>query len=263
MSVPAAKLSTDNMLVALPEVLIGRILFSGYLPTTWTYTIGLMLVCKKFEELGHTYIAIVNNRDRFVYHAKTQRKVFLSVLGIGKFALNLVYLDMSFCSNVDYSDEKVVEMFRQLKPTLRGLSLRDSRVCDSSLVAAVAELTNLRYLNISQGARADKELVTNVGGLALTELRHLKWLNMSMTLITDETIVALQKNCPQMEHLELFGCPQLTDVTLQVLMLWKLQELDISNNQNFTIQGIKSLCDARYVDWNTFNVCFHSVFFSF
>lgn len=243
---PTAKLSTDNILVALPEVLIGRILFSGYLPTTWTYTIGLMLVCKKFEEIGHTYVAFVRNGDRFVYHAKTQQKVFLSVLGIGTFARNLVYLDMSFCNTVDYGDEKLAEMFRQLKSTLRGLSLRDSRVTDAFLVAAVAELTNLRYLNVSQRDTADKVLVTDVGGLALTALTHLKWLNMSMTMITDETIIGLQKSCPHVEHLELYGCPRLTDATIQALALWKLQELDISNNQNFTIRGIKLLCNARY-----------------
>ena len=243
--VPAAKLSTDNILVALPEVLIGRILFSGYLPTTWTCTIGLMLVCKRFEELGHTYVVTVKNTHRIVYHAKTQRPICLDVLGIGKIARNLVYLDMSFCANVDYTDENVVEMFRQLKSTLRSLSLRDSRVTDAFLVAAVSALTNLRYLNISQGASADKGLVTDVGGLALTNLEQLKWLNMSMTMITDETIIALQKSCPNLEHLELYGCPSLTDATIQALVLWKLQELDLSNNQNFTARGIKLLCNAR------------------
>lgn len=242
---PAARLSTDNLLVALPEVLIGRILFSGYLPTTWTSIIGLMLVCKKFEELGHTYIAVVHNTDRFVFHAKTQRPVFLSVLGIEKIARNLVYLDLSFCTNIDYSDEKVANVFHQLKSTLRGLSLRGSRVTDAFLVAAIAELTNLRYLNISQKDKADKELVTDFGGMALSKLKYLKWLNISMTLITDETIIALQGSCPQMEHLDLFGCVRLTDAALQALMLWKLRELDISNNPRFTLQGIKSLCVPR------------------
>lgn len=241
---PTQRASSDALL-SLPEDLVGRILFSGYLPISWWWTVNLILVCKKFKELGNVYIASVVNKERFVFDPFTQKPVFLGVLDIDKYAKNLVYLDLSFCADLDFTNPALVEMVLGLKTTLRSLSLRGARSCNEFLVSTVPHLEHLRYLNLSQTLVVDKGLITDFGALQLVKLKNLRWLNLSMTLITDVTIVELQRNCPFIEHLDLFGCSDLTDRSLEVICKWKLQVLDISACTKLTYKGFEKFCSPR------------------
>jgi len=241
---PTQRASSDTLL-SLPEDLVGRILFSGYLPISWWSTVNLVLVCKKFKELGNKYIASVVNKERFVFDPFTQKPVFLGVLDIDKYAKNLVYLDLSFCADLDYTNPELVEMILGLKTTLRSLSLRGARSCNEFLVSTVPYLEHLRYLNLSQTLVVDKGLITDYGALQLAKLKNLRWLNLSMTLITDVTIVELQRNCPHIEHLDLFGCSDLTDASLLAICKWKLQVLDISACTKLTYKGFEQFCLPR------------------
>lgn len=245
MSLTTLKMSSDNILAALPDELLGRILFSGYLEPSWHCHIGLILVNRKFLELGRRYIPFCISRERISIHPTTHAKIQLDTLGICKFASNLVYLDLSFCDNINYSSPELGSMVQGLNGTLRALSLRGSKVPDAFLVAVVSKLTNLRFLNVSQNLRVCKELVTDEGALHLANLKSLKWLNLSSTNITDQTVVALQQNLLFLEHFEVFGCTNLTDHSLQVMSRWKLHTLDISACRLMTTSGVALLSDPR------------------
>ena len=205
----------------------------------------MILVCKKFKELGSKYIASVVNKERFVFDPFTQKPVHLGVLDIDKYAKKLVYLDLSFCVDLDYTEPGLIEMVLGLRNTLRSLSLRGAKSCNEFLVSTIGQLQHLRYLNLSQTTAVDKGLITDYGALQLVNLKNIRWLNLSMTLITDETIVALQRNCPYIENLDLYGCSDLTDASLQVICKWKLQVLDISACTKLTYKGFEKFCLPR------------------
>lgn len=207
--------------------------------------VGLALVSKKFMELANKNIAYVNNKDRFVYDSQ-QQVVVLDIAGIWKVAKHLVFLDLSFTENIDYSSSEVNSMILGFKPTLRALTLRSTGVADDFLSSVLTHLTGLRYLNVSQRT-ADRTLVTDIGARCLTTLRNMKWLNLSTTSIAGETLMELQQSMPQLEHLEVTGCSQLNNSSLLAVRQWKLQILDISNCPLISIDGLALLCDPRYL----------------
>lgn len=238
------KIQPKNVLSFLADDLIGRILFSGYLSKSWYSTICLVLVCKKFKDVGKTYIAYVKNKHRIEVNARTLQISELSVLGIGRIAPHLVYLDLSFSDNIAYNAQ-LGSMLVSLGHSLRGLSLRCTKVDNAFLSTYVSQLSLLKFLDVSQGCTADKALVTDLGALPLANLKSLKWLNLSMCNITDATIVALSKSAPLLEHLALYGCSALTDASLKAVTSWKLHTLDVSNCALLTLEGLEYLVDPR------------------
>jgi hypothetical protein len=235
----------SDHLTTLPEAILGRILFSGYLSTKWYHTVGIILVSKKIFELGKTYIAYVDNSNRIQLDAFTQKISPLGVLGIQSVARNVVLLDLSF-STIDYSPE-VGQMIVSMRGTLRGLSLRGTGVKDDFLRDYVGSLTHLRYLNLAQTSASERAYITDGGATHLCALTQLKWLNISTSSITAKTLIELQAAAPRIFHLDLFGCKLLTDEALPALCAWKLQTLDISNCPLLTMKAFEALCDTRYV----------------
>lgn len=232
----------DN-LMSLPEEILGRILFSGYLSTKWYNTVCLVLVNRRIRDLARTYISVVNNVNRIELDARTRKLLPLNVLNIWSVAQNVVMLDLSF-SELTFSPE-LGEMIVKMKATLRGLSLRATGVNDEFVCNYVSQLTQLKYLSISQ--RSDKkQLITDVGGKALCTLTKLKWLNISMTNITSATLACLQPCIPHLQHLDMYGCVLLTDDMISALLQWRLQSLDISNCRLLTVRGFELLCEKKY-----------------
>lgn len=242
------RLTPKNILSYLPDDLIGRILFSGYLNKLWYNTICLVLVCKKFKEVGRTYIAYIKSTHMITMDAETLKTTELEVLGIGRIAPNLVYLDLSFCKIIQF-DGDAGAMLLTLRHTLRGLSLRGTKVDDAFLGAYISQLSGLRFLDISKKKSMDKELVTDLGVLPLVYLKNLKWLNLSMCNITDMSISALCASVLHMEHIALFSCRALTDASLKVISTWKLHTLDISNCAKLTLSGLSFLINPRYAQF--------------
>jgi hypothetical protein len=246
MTESSPRVGSDH-LTKLPEAILGRILFSGYLSTKWYHTVGIILVSKKIFELGKTYIAYVDNSNRIQLDAFTQKISPLGVLGIQSVARNVVLLDLSF-STIEYSPE-VGQMLVSMRATLRGLSLRGTGVKDDFVRDYVASLTHLRYLNLAQTSASERTNITDEGATHLCALAKLKWLNISTSNITAKTLVGLQEAAPGMFHLDLFGCKLLTDEAIPVLCAWKLQTLDISNCPLLTMKAFEMLCDTRYVSY--------------
>jgi hypothetical protein len=206
----------------LSEDLIGRILFSGYLSKSWYDAIRVGLVHTTFLALGKKHITYVDNRMRL----KRGTKIVIDVLGIGKFAPNVVYLDFGYC-NLDFNS-KFGEMLVGLKSTLRGLSFRCcTNLNDIFLTVYVSKLTNLRFLDVSQISSSGR--ITENGLSIVQKMVHLKWLDISGTNATDQTVDILQAECPNLYHLALDGCVRITDKGFRLLVNMKLSALDITN----------------------------------
>ena len=236
------KLDCNNLLM-LPEDILGRILFSGYLSTKWYWTVCLCIGCKKLNKLGKIYISHVDNVNRFGLDSYHQTKIELNVLKITSIAENVVYLDLGF-SKLDFTSE-LGNMIVSMKGTLRGLSLRGTGVKDEFVEQYIGKLHHLRYLNISQYRTVDKVNITDQSAETVSKLTQLKWLNISMTNITSVTIDILQQKCIYIQHIDMFGCKLLTNEIFPLLSNWKLHTLDISNCPLLTITGFEELCNNR------------------
>ena len=227
-------LSSSDNLLRLTDDLLGRILFSGYLKTNWNTIVGLILVNKTFMGLGKRYIAYVDNRGR-------PEKCFF--LGIGKVAPNLVSLDLgdtNFTCTIELG-----ALLESLRVSLRGRALKSTNVNDAFIVDHICPLSQLRFLNVSKSTTASKVDITDVGGVALGALMQLKWLNISMTNITDATVVHLQRCGVPLEYLALECCTLLTDAAALAIGRFKLHSLDITNCKLISEAGLTSLCTDR------------------
>jgi hypothetical protein len=242
MSSPTQAISCDHI-TKLPEDILGRILFAGYLSTTWYWTVALILVSKKFQNLGHTYIAHVCNVNRFELDPLSLRPRQLSAVCIQAVAKSVVYLDLGF-ADLQYTPE-LGRMLLNMRATMRGLSLRGACVKDDFVGEYIAQLTQLKYLNISQTKGEDKGNITDTGALHLRALTRLRWLNISMTNITSTTILELQSAVSTLTHLDVYGCKLLKDDMFPALMQWRLRSLDISNCPLLSLNAIEVLCANR------------------
>ena len=141
-------------------------------------------------------------------------------------------------------------------PILRSLSLRDCAITSAGLayLESVPELTDLCLEGCT--SVGDKGLVhvakltaldrlnlattgtTGVGMARLASLIHLQSLDLCHTRVTNAALKALV-DLP-IEHLYLYGCPNLTDACHEMLdQMKRLQWVDLRNSVGFTVHWTK------------------------
>jgi hypothetical protein len=240
---PEAQIWHSNIL-SLSDDLIGNILFSGYLSKSWNTTVGLILVNKTFCNLGKRYLEYCDQKSRLGYSKISNQLTPLEPLGIGKVAQHLVYLDIGFCPGLTFSPE-FGSMLLGWKGTLRGLNVRSMGVDDAFLSTYICQLIHLRFLDVSQMSSAQRHLITDEGCAGLSGLTQLRWLNISMTDISDKTTSILSTRCPNLMHVNAHSCRSLTDASLSHLRTLKLRTLDISNCPAITGKGMQALCEKE------------------
>ncbi|KAL6503136.1 hypothetical protein OROHE_023765 [Orobanche hederae] len=150
---------------------------------------------------------------------------------------NLTHLDLGFCYKVDDDDIEAIASASGsvtylnlescfcitdrglgflscslLSKTLKTLVLaKCSKITDCG-VSVLQNMCCLENLNLANhGAR-----ITNAGGLAISEIKTLKKLNLAGVMsLTDRTIVALARNCLDLEVLDLSDCQKVTGAGLR------------------------------------------------
>ncbi|KAL6585367.1 hypothetical protein OROMI_002011 [Orobanche minor] len=150
---------------------------------------------------------------------------------------NLTHLDLGFCYKVDDDDIEAIASAvgsitylnlescfcitdrglgflscSLLSKTLKTLVLaKCSKITDCG-VSVLQNMCCLENLNLANhGAR-----ITDAEGLAISEIKTLKKLNLAGVMsLTDRTIVALARNCLDLEVLDLSDCQKVTGAGLR------------------------------------------------
>ena len=92
----------------------------------------------------------------------------------------------------------------------------------------VAQLDQLRFLDLAKHSIEDRYMINDTGTRKLSTLKHLAWINLSNTAISDDTLLVLQTNCPDLEHVNISSCIYVKDLGIGHLMKLKLTALDFS-----------------------------------
>ena len=153
---------------------------------------------------------------------------------------SLVYVDLAF---TDIDNQGLFQSHGSaLSPhssTLRALSLRGTSISgDNTCLDSLLELQNLAYLDLSKSSKRDAGLFVDLRKLA--SMSSLTWLNLSLTAVNDETVIALCRGLRQLKCLGL-ACTSVTDACIPALRDLSLRVLDISGCQKLTDEGFSSL----------------------
>ena len=98
------------------------------------------------------------------------------------------------------------------------------RLGDKYFADAMVELQGKKIYQL----RVRKSLITDVGIDALKDYPTIKYLELSNSNITDNGIKKIVEYCPQIERLNIWGCKNVTDKSLDYLRgLWKLEKLHL------------------------------------
>tara|TARA_Y100000361_G_C11070602_1_gene295509 strand:- start:46 stop:795 length:750 start_codon:yes stop_codon:yes gene_type:complete len=98
------------------------------------------------------------------------------------------------------------------------------RLGDKYFADAMAELQGKKIYQL----RIRKSLITDIGIDALKDYPTIKYLELSNSNITDNGIKKIVEYCPQIERLNVWGCKNVTDKSLDYLRgLWKLEKLHL------------------------------------
>jgi len=105
----------------------------------------------------------------------------------------------------------------------------------------VAQLDQLRFLDLTKHSVEDRYMINDIGARRLSALKHLTWINLSNTAISDDTLQVLQINCANLEHVNVSSCIYVTDIGISHLMKLKLVAVDISRCVLITENSIHAL----------------------
>jgi len=108
-------------------------------------------------------------------------------------------------------------------------------------------------LDLSKSSRVYAPNLTNVGLRTLCSsctFQHLDWLNLSMAQIGDDAVAAIAVAMPNLRHLGLQCCVNLTDECASSLASMALETLDVSScplltNETFFKLGNKQFSNCR------------------
>jgi hypothetical protein len=197
------------------DVLFG-ILYSGYIGFDWHTLRKVVMTCKTFYRLGCRRIA------------KLVLKEEENVIDITKQLSGLVFIDFGYNSNKDWAPHTFAAL-RHSFNSLRSLILRGTLVSDRAMdcILDLQKEINLYSLDLSKSISFTRSLISDRALLAFQFCHQMRWLNLSMTNITDDSMQLISTSFPRLELLGLQCCPRITNRGIDHLNNLPLKFLDI------------------------------------
>jgi hypothetical protein len=220
------------------DILFG-IFFSGYLGYEWRQLKEVALTCRTFfsiasERIGKLVIDEITNPDFYLQSC-------------AKILKRVTFLDVAF-STLQYSTESL-QSIGQWTSSLRGVTFRNTSISDIQLQMmqdfANGCPLNLLSLDLSKGKTSARTEITDLGLQTFSRCRQLKWLNLSMTNISNDGLRIISHSFPNLELLGIQCCSEITDAGIQWLCQLPLSFLDISGCLHLTKGVIAYICDNR------------------
>uniref|UniRef100_A0A5B7BBF5 Putative F-box/LRR-repeat protein 20-like n=1 Tax=Davidia involucrata TaxID=16924 RepID=A0A5B7BBF5_DAVIN len=178
------------------------------------------------------------------------------VISLVNSAQNLTNLDLGRCNRIvdealkaigDANSLRVLNLQACWLITDRGLACLASgslsRTLKKLVIAECDRITDIGVLHLRQMCCLEElnladcgPKVTDTGGVAIAAIQTLKKLNLSWLInVSDDTIVALAKNCQNLVAVNLTGCELITGYGIRAFANHEsLEELVLASCQNFT-----------------------------
>ena len=244
--------------IDMSEDLIFGIAFSGYLGFTWDSMQNVLLTSKQLYLIGQRQIGLIScneddkSTDAFLTMMRTCHNVscvnipympfHLSVevmTSIGGWYRTLHGLNLR---GTTVTDEQL-QILMQNHPLLlqaSSLSSSDHAVDSSSSLSlrnvdpipSINLFPQLRFLDLSKSTSEQRPFITDVALQPFRYCTGLKWLNLGMTSITNESIRFICKNMKSLENLSIPLCHGITNDCCIDLRELKLVVLDITYCKN-------------------------------
>ena len=202
-------------------------------------------------DLGFVQMLCILKKDHFPCLNALERSPlvmvpeFLSILSVHNGCWKEIHFPLRDVS--ERSDVQpwvsVVEFFQQ-NPLLKVAMLSSSDVEDNDFTAICHLCEDIEDLNIARCICIRDSLHE------ITNLKHLRHLNVSETTVNDEVISSISKCCPHIVHVNISGCYKITDVGIADLVKHasKLHTLILNhvenNHANITDTGLSDI--GRY-----------------
>lgn len=222
-------------LLDLSDDTLFGIFFSGYLGFEWRHLKEIALVNKAFLHVARATVGKVGlnyTRDSDSY-----------VINLATLLSKVTFFDASFAT-LSYPAE-TMSALSKWRTTLKSLNLRGTQVSDASLQLlkeiCLDKPLKLISLDLSQSKAADRSLITDTALTTFSASSQLRWLNLSMTDISNAGIVIIVSSFPHLQLLGLQCCRLLTNEGLVPLRSLSLTFLDISGCQQLTKAVIPTL----------------------
>lgn len=219
----------SNILHSLDDSVLIGILFSGYFSTKEIFS-SVIFINKRIQLLSKYYVNYLQLRAEKIESIK-----FTYSLS------NVQYLDLGYASsdsatNPDFLLNNLINPSSKLKL----LSLRGTRATNNSLADIHYEL--IEYLDVSKMNKGQCDLINDIFvANYVKNMTFMKVLDLSMTGITDESIVLIAKHLPYIKVLLIALCENLSDSILSEISRFFLSKLDLSGCVKLTTNGFKSL----------------------
>ena len=150
----------------------------------------------------------------------------IDLIAVAPFLPNLRRVDLSGCAPFSVGDDTILAILKAC-PKLTGLILDDCiEMTDKSLIEGLAQHPNLAFMKELSFARCCeltdagiRTVMTRVGASRMyTGPRSLQVLNIScVPLLTDASLFAVARVCPQLEELKAADSDAVTDKSLMEL----------------------------------------------
>nr|XP_020469743.1 F-box/LRR-repeat protein 13 isoform X2 [Monopterus albus] len=139
------------------------------------------------------------------------------------------------------TDATVMQILQNYRPFVIHLNLRGCSSLKWTSLKYISECRNLQEVNVSECFNVTDMLVQRI----VEGCPCLLYLNLSHTLITNETLRELSRNCLNLQYLSLAYCYRFTDKGLLYLTTGKgchnLIHLNLSGCTQMTVNGFKHI----------------------
>eukprot|EP01031_Cornospumella_fuschlensis_P027332 gene27332-33017_t len=140
---------------------------------------------------------------------------------------NLTFLNLQYLPGI--LKLNMMEVLLCRKASLKVLNLRGTLVNDECL-SVISSLHGLETLILGKSERLpDDKNITDTSAQHLAKLVNLTFLDLSMTNITDNTIMHISTHLTKLKHLRLQCCNGISNRSIEALTMLALQVLDVSS----------------------------------
>lgn len=219
----------------LPEDLLIGILFSGYLGFDWLEVREYALVNKSLFQLARCSVCKVTvPADEFSSYCQN----------IANILSQTIYFDLSDINSYTPETSSTIAKWSH---SLKSLVLRGVNVVDDDIRTIMQNIESswpnntltLMSLDLSKGKIADRPHISDAAieyfiTSSAFDGSALRWLNLSMTNISDYGIILIASSFPKLELLGIQCCPRLSNGGLEPLTALSLSFLDFSGCKGLT-----------------------------
>ena len=151
--------------------------------------------------------------------------------------------------SADMSDALLLPLLNKCRNSLKELRFRWCQGITAESAASIGECSELEVF------QPNEAVTSNLSGIVeeLPKLRECDFSNSSS--LTDEGVIGLAMSCPDIEIVNLYNCPRISDAAIASLVQCRaLKKLDLRGNDQLTDAAFAGLSEGCWPKMETLNL---------